>query len=183
MKSTGLILIYIGNGKGKTTAAVGLAVRAAGAGKKVLFTQFVKSSNATNKGEWPESSEISMLRNIGVTVKIFGRGFVGILGDLKNKSEHVNAARKGLDWIKKEIIEKKYDTIVADELVSAIELGLLKTEEVRGLYDLKRNFKALALTGHKKYNDLVSKADLVTEMKMVKHPYYKGVIAQRGIDF
>src|SRR3990167_7305458 len=126
----GLVVIYIGDGKGKTTAAVGLAVRAAGAGKKVLFTQFVKAATAKESGEWPLSSEIGILKKTkNVTVKVLGRGFVGILGDRKAK------------------------------------------------------FDALALTGHDKYAPLVKAADLVTEMKMIKHPYYKGILAKLGIDY
>jgi cob(I)alamin adenosyltransferase len=180
----GLILIYIGNGKGKTTAAVGLVVRAAGANKKVLFAQFVKAQQAKERGEWPESSEIAVLKNLkGVTVKILGWGFVGILGDSKKKPEHVQAARQGLAWLAREIKQKKFDVIIADELISALELKLLKVEDVKKLFGLKNNFQALVLTGHKKYNELTVAADLVTEMKMLKHPYYKGLVAQRGIDY
>jgi len=183
MKNKGLILIYIGNGKGKTTAAVGLAVRAAGAGKKVLFAQFVKAARAKRSGEWPESSEISALKKLGIGVKILGKGFVGILGDNKSRLEHVVSAQKGLRWLKKQIKDNRFQIIVADEIISAVELKLLTLEEVASLFKLKEHFEAIVLTGHKKYNKLIADADLVTEMKMVKHPYYKGVIAKRGIDF
>lgn len=184
-KSQGLIIIYIGNGKGKTTAAVGLSVRAAGAQKRVLFAQFVKSASAKKIGEWPPSSEISMLKKIrGVTVKILGRGFVGILGDRKKHAEHARAARQGLVWLKKQIKLGKYDVVIADELVSAIEVKLLTVKEVKSIFPLAhKHLSAFAITGHNKYNDLIRVADLVTEMKMVKHPYYKGIVARRGIDF
>lgn len=180
----GQIHIYIGNGKGKTTAAVGLAVRAAGAGKKVLFCQFVKSSAAKQRGEWPLSSEIGVLKNIkGVTVKVLGQGFVGILGDGKKRDEHARAAGAGLRWLTDQIKSGKYQVIVADELISSLELKLLAEKEVRALFALKNKFEVLVLTGHRKYNGLITGADLVTEMKLVKHPYYKGMIARRGIDF
>jgi len=181
----GLIIIYIGAGKGKTSAAVGLAVRAAGAGKKVLFCQFIKAAKATMSGEWPLSSEINVLKTIpNITVEVLGRGFVGILGDTKDKAEHKKAAEQGLAWLKAEIESGKYDVVIADELISAIEAELLTETEVRKFIDFARGkLTALALTGHNKYNLLTDSADLVTEMKMIKHPYYRGVLAQRGIDF
>ena len=93
-----MIIIYIGDGKGKTTAAVGLAVRAAGAGKRVLFCQFMKAAEAKESGEWPLSNEIRVLQAIpNIAVKVLGRGFVGILGDQKQKEEHIKAAKEGLD--------------------------------------------------------------------------------------
>ncbi|MBI4054419.1 MAG: cob(I)yrinic acid a,c-diamide adenosyltransferase [Candidatus Doudnabacteria bacterium] len=182
--SKGLIIVYIGKGKGKTTAAVGLAVRAAGAGLDVLFTQFVKAATAKQSGEWPLSSEIAPMRRIKkITVKILGMGFVGILGDNKLHLTHVKAARSGLRWLIKQIKSGKYDVVVADELISAIELKLLTVQEVKALYRYAEDFTALVLTGHNKYPELIADADLVTEMKLIKHPYYKGLLAQRGIDF
>jgi cob(I)alamin adenosyltransferase len=184
MKHKGLILIYIGTGKGKTTAAVGLAARAVGAGRTVLFTQFVKSASAQAPGEWPQSSEITVLKRLPQTkVKIFGKGFVGILGDNKSLISHIQAARTGLRWLKNQIAKKRFQIIIADELITAIELNLLTVEEVKSLFRFCHQFEALVLTGHKKYNKLIQSADVVTEMKMIKHPYYKGLIAQKGIDF
>lgn len=181
----GLIIIYIGAGKGKTTAAVGLAVRAAGAGKKVLFTQFVKASKAAASGEWPLSSEIGILKTIpNITVEVLGKGFVGILGDQKKHEEHKAAAAEGLKFLRQKIEKGKYDVVIADELISALELGLLTVEEAKSLFKISRKkLTALVLTGHNKYNELLEEADLVTEMKMIKHPYYKGRLAERGIDF
>ncbi|MDP3741443.1 MAG: cob(I)yrinic acid a,c-diamide adenosyltransferase [bacterium] len=178
-----LKIIYIGDGKGKTTAAVGLAVRAAGAGKRVLFAQFVKAASATKSGEWPLSSEIAPLSKIkNITVKVLGRGFVGILGDTKAHQEHLGAAKLGYKWLTDQIKSKKYDVVIADELISAIEVKLLSVAEVKKLFRLS-GIEAMALTGHNKYKELIDSADLVTEMKMVKHPYYKGILAARGIDY
>lgn len=181
----GLTIIYIGDGKGKTTAAVGLAVRAAGAGKRVLFCQFVKAAEASQSGEWPLSSEIAVLKKIeNITVKVLGKGFVGILGDQKQKAVHDSAAREGLQWLRQEIELGKYDIVIADELISAIEVELLTPVEVLDVAKFAATkLTAFAMTGHNKYNDLTEVADLVTEMKMVKHPYYKGVMAKEGIDF
>ena len=180
-----MIIIYIGDGKGKTTAAVGLAVRAAGAGKKVLFTQFVKAATAKESGEWPLSSEIAILKKTkNITVKLLGRGFVGILGDRKAKSVHIAAAKKGLRWLEDEIHKGHYDVVVADELISAIEVKLLSVSQIQKLAELaKDKVDALVLTGHNRFAPLIKNADLVTEMKMIKHPYYKGILAQRGIDY
>jgi len=181
----GLIIIYIGDGKGKTSAAVGLAVRAAGAGKRVLFCQFVKAREAKDSGEWPLSSEIGILKTTpGITVEVLGKGFVGILGDKKAHAEHVAAAREGINWLKSQIESGNFDVIIADELISAIEVELLTESEVKGVIDLARaKLQAFALTGHNKYNELLDAADLVTEMKMLKHPYYQGRLAERGIDY
>lgn len=181
----GLIIIYIGDGKGKTTAAVGLAVRAVGAGKRVLFCQFVKAAAANESGEWPLSSEIAVLKSIpGITVQVLGRGFVGILGDQKDKEVHAEAAREGLNWLKSKLESGEFDLVIADELISAIEVELLTVAEVLAVITLARqNLIPLALTGHNKYNELLDAADLVTEMKMVKHPYYQGRLAEKGIDY
>jgi len=181
----GLVIVYIGDGKGKTTAAVGLAVRAAGAGKRVLFCQFVKAATATESGEWPLSSEIEVLKSIkGLTVQILGKGFVGILGDIKDKEVHKTAAQEGLEWLQLALKSGDYDLVIADELISAIEVELLTVEEVVGVIKLAREHQMpLALTGHNKYNEILEEADLVTEMKMIKHPYYQGRLAERGIDY
>ncbi len=181
----GLIIIYIGDGKGKTTAAVGLAVRAAGAGKRVLFCQFVKAAEARESGEWPLSSEIGILKSIpGITVQVLGKGFVGILGDTKDKQVHKKAAQEGLEWLKSQLEGGEFDLVIADELISAIEVELLTIREVMEAVGLaKQKHTPLALTGHNKYNELLEASDLVTEMKMVKHPYYQGRLAERGIDF
>lgn len=177
--------MYVGDGKGKTTAAIGLAIRAAGAGKNVLFTQFVKAAKASESGEWPPSSELLVLQQLkNIAVKVLGRGFVGILGDRKTHAAHVRAARRGLGFVKKAIAAKKYQVVIADEIISAVELKLLGSDEVADLVALaKDKLDALVLTGHKRIKKLVYLADLVTEMKMIKHPYYQGILAQRGIDY
>lgn len=171
----GLTIIYIGNGKGKTSAAVGLAVRAAGTGLKVLFLQFVK-------GDWP-SGEREALVKLGVEVRVLGRGFVKILGDRKPMAEHVKAARTAMREGVKALKSKKYDLVVLDEAISAIEEKLLTIEDVYKMVKAKPKQVHLCLTGHNNFKKLTACADLVTEMKMTKHPYYKGILAQKGIDY
>lgn len=172
----GLTIIYIGNGKGKTSAAAGLAVRAAGTKLKVLYLQFVK-------GDWP-SGERDVLESLpNVDVKLMGRGFVGILGDRKPIEEHIRAAKEAMKESIKALKSKKYDLVVLDEAISAIESNLLTVEDVVKIIKSKPKSVHLCLTGHKRIKKLIDLADLVTEMKMIKHPYYKGILAQRGIDY
>lgn len=175
-KRRGLTIIYIGDGKGKTSAAAGLAVRAAGTKFKVLYLQFVK-------GDWP-SGEREVLASLpNVEVKLMGLGFVGILGDRKPIEDHIKAARNAMAESIKALKSKKYDLVVLDEAISAIESKLLTVDEVYAIMKAKPKSVHLCLTGHKRIKKLIEAADLVTEMKMIKHPYYKGILAQRGIDF
>jgi cob(I)alamin adenosyltransferase len=172
----GLTIIYIGNGKGKTSAAAGLAIRAAGTDFKVLYLQFVK-------GDWPsgEREVLSKLKN--VDVKLMGRGFVGILGDRKPITEHIKAAHNAMRESIKALKSKKYDLVILDEAISAIESKLLTIDDVAKIIKSKPAEVHLCLTGHKRIKKLIDMADLVTEMKMIKHPYYQGILAQRGIDY
>jgi cob(I)alamin adenosyltransferase len=172
----GLTIIYIGDGKGKTSAAAGLAIRAAGTGMKVLYLQFVK-------GDWPSGERDILEKLPNVDVKVMGRGFVGILGDRKPLEEHVRAAQVALKFCIKALKSKKYDLVIADEAIAAIESKLISIDDVYKLIKSKPKSIHLCLTGHKRIKKLIDAADLVTEMKMIKHPYYKGILAQRGIDF
>ncbi|MBI3952729.1 MAG: cob(I)yrinic acid a,c-diamide adenosyltransferase [Candidatus Doudnabacteria bacterium] len=172
----GLTIIYIGDGKGKTTAAAGLAIRAAGTGFKVLYLQFVK-------GDWP-SGERDILKKIpNVEVKLMGLGFVGILGDRKPLSAHVDAAKKAMTESIKALKSKKFDLVILDEAISAVESKLLEVSDILKIIKSKPEQVHLCLTGHKRIKKLIDMADLVTEMKMIKHPYYQGILAQRGIDY
>jgi cob(I)alamin adenosyltransferase len=173
--SKGLTIIYIGDGKGKTSAAAGLACRAAGTGFKVLYLQFVK-------GDWP-SGERESLAKLGVEVRLMGRGFVGILGDRKPLEEHIKAAKLAMEESIKALKSKKYDLVVLDEALSAVESKLLTEEDILEIIKLKPKEVHLCMTGHKRFKKIIEAADLVTEMKMIKHPYYQGILAQKGIDF
>ena len=175
-KKKGLTIIYIGAGKGKTTAAVGLTVRAAGDGMKVAYTQF-------GKKEWPSAENKVLKRLKNVDLNIFGKGFVKILGDDKPFKEHTDEALLAYNFAKKQIRSGKYDLVVLDEVISAIEQKLLTISQVAKLIDIKPKRLHLCMTGHNKFATLIRKADLVSEMKMIKHPYYKGILAQQGIDY
>lgn len=171
----GLVIIYIGDGKGKTTAATGLAVRAAGSGMKVAFTQFMK-------GEWP-SGELTALPKLGIEVNIFGKGFVGIQGDQKPLAEHKEEAERAYEMALKQVKSGRYDLVVLDELISAVEEQALGLNQVIDMVKSKAEKTHLCLTGHKKYDELLELADLVTEMKKLKHPYDQGLLAVKGIDY
>jgi cob(I)alamin adenosyltransferase len=189
----GLNIFYFGRGKGKTTAAMGLAARAAGAGMDVFILQFVKAprpagGKTLQGGEWPVSSEILFFESVrGSKGKIgtaqVGAGFVGILGDRKARAVHVREAERGLALAKKIIASKKYGVVILDELLSAVDLKLLSEADVLALIKSKPPSLHLAYTGHRKYVKIVAVSDVATEMKMVAHPYYSGMVAQRGIDF
>jgi cob(I)alamin adenosyltransferase len=190
----GLVLAYIGDGKGKTTAAMGLVARASGAGLSVYVLQFVKAQGKKDgqlqPGELPLSSEINFFnevtipRGLGkIVTEQVGLGFVGILGDRKDKTAHIKAAIEGLNRLKELMREKVWDVIVCDELITALELGLLTEADLIDILQIKPQPLSLVLTGHKRFKKLFEHCDLVTEMKMIKHPYYKGILARAGIDF
>jgi len=190
----GLVICYVGAGKGKTTAAMGMAVRAAGDGKDVFILQFVKAGNKNSdkikEGEWPVSSEINFLDNISYSDNIgkidneqVGLGFVGILGDQKEKDVHIRQAIKGLERAREIITSGKYELVILDEIISALEVGLIEERDITDLLKLKAPLQHIVITGHNKYPSILKMCDLVTEMKMIQHPYYKGILAQKGIDY
>src|SRR3989338_6481419 len=190
----GLVVCYLGAGKGKTTAAMGMAIRAAGVGMNVFILQFVKAKGASSDnikdGEWPVSSEIEFLNNISYPSKVgtieneqLGLGFVGILGDKKEKAIHIKAALDGLERAREIITSGEYQVIILDEIISALESKLIEERDILDIIAIKNPLQHLVLTGHNKYPNILKECDLVTEMKMVKHPYYKGILAQRGIDY
>jgi cob(I)alamin adenosyltransferase len=190
----GLVICYVGMGKGKTTAAMGMAVRAAGDGKNVYILQFVKAGNKSDdkikEGEWPISSEINFFNNVSYGHNIgsieneqVGLGFVGILGDKKEKDIHIRQALKGVERAREIITSGKYDLVILDEIISALEVGLLEERDIIDLIKLKAPLQHLVITGHNKFPKILKFCDLVTEMKMIQHPYYKGILAQKGIDY
>ncbi len=190
----GLVISYIGAGKGKTTAAMGVAVRASGAGMNVFILQFVKAKKETgsdiDKGEWPLSSEIEFFNNVSpgrplgrIDNEQFGLGFVGILGDRKEKDTHIRAALNGLGRAREVILSGQYQVVILDEIISALELQLIEEQDILDLINIKPEMLHLVITGHNKFEKIMDACDLITEMKMIKHPYYKGILAQRGIDY
>jgi cob(I)alamin adenosyltransferase len=112
-----------------------------------------------------------------------GLGFVGILGDKKEKTAHVEAAREGLAKATEILTSGEWDVVFLDELISAVEVGVLSEDDVVELIGKRPAHVHLLLTGHNKYDKILAHCDLVTEMKLIAHPYHKGILAQRGIDY
>ncbi len=172
----GLVIVYTGEGKGKTTAALGLALRAAGYKKKVLIIQFGKT--------W-FTGELEGVKKLAPYVKLIqgGLGFVKLFDDTHKFSEHLAAAQSTYTKLLKELESGKYDVVIADEIVGAMAGKLLKFAQVRALIKAKPLQTDLVLTGHHGKPTLFKLADLVTEMKQIKHPFQKGFLAKPGVDY
>ncbi|HKD75038.1 MAG TPA: cob(I)yrinic acid a,c-diamide adenosyltransferase [Ktedonobacterales bacterium] len=173
----GLLIVYTGGGKGKTTAALGMAVRAVGYGHRVLILQFIK-------GSW-HYGEIDGLKRLAPEVELVqgGEGFVGIIDDTKELAEHEAAARQALAVAQEKIATDAYDLVILDEINYALQLNLIALEDVKQLIAGRPRRLDLVLTGNHAHPDIVEMADLVTEMREIKHPFQQGKKAKRGIDF
>jgi len=169
----GFVHIYTGNGKGKTTAAIGLGIRATGEGLKVYMIQFMKGRRY---------SEIDALENIkDFTVIQFGRDeFVS-----KENPEQIDIdlARKGFEHAKEIIKNGEHDLIILDEINVAVDFKLIPLKDVLKLMDEKPEKVELVLTGRYAHPDMVKQADLVSEILEIKHPYQNGIQSRKGIDW
>ena len=178
----GLIVVYTGNGKGKTSAALGAVLRALGHGWRVLVIQFFK-------GDWPiVFGEVEMGKRLAPQLEVLqlGKGFVKYMGDKKPFGDHLAAAKEALRVAKEKITSGAYDLIVLDELIYAIDYAgvqLVSVEEVLELLEAKPPSLHLILTGRSAPQAIIDRADLVTEMTEVKHPWQQKVPAQVGIDY
>jgi len=173
-----MLYIFTGNGKGKTTAALGQAMRAVGEGKRVLMIQFIK-------GPW-KSGEDFLAKGLEPHFKLvkMGKGFVGIMGDRLPREEHEKAAEAALDYAKKEINSGNWDLVILDEVNNAVSLNLIPKEKILELIDFSRDkIEHLILTGRDAPQEFIDRADLVTEMREIKHPYKRGVKGQRGLEY
>jgi len=180
--------IYYGYGKGKTTAAIGLAIRMLGAGKKVAVVQFDKGFSENNE-HYSERIILRKLKDIGYPIDLYPTGCERMEKDgtfrFKNKPEDVQEAGKAIE-ICKELIEKgNQDLLIIDEIIAAVVYNLISqkdVEDVINLYEKNRRFE-MVMTGHKLWDGLEEKADLITEMKKIKHYFDKGIPAREGIEY
>lgn len=197
----GLVVVYYGDGKGKTTAALGAVLRAVGHGWRCAVIQFIK-------GSWPSSERVAIPKYLKhlVTIEASGKGFVGILDDRLPRSAHKEQARAlfrdverrfrawgmghgaGRDMERRERTKPQTPSprpqlVVLDELLDAVELGFLTQDEVVRLMRAKPAQTHLIITGHKKFPIIFAAADLVTRMRKEKHPFDKGYLAVRGLDY
>lgn len=174
----GLIMVFTGEGKGKTTASLGMALRAWGQGFKILLLQFIKSGRAYG--------ELKAIEHLpGFEVMSMGTGFVNYSKeDTQDEMlQHQLAAREAFAAAKKEIVSKKWDMIILDEINYAVNFGFIEEDEVLKLLDLKPPELHLVLTGRHVKDKIVQRADLVTEMTKIKHAYSNGIKAQKGVEF
>lgn len=175
MKRKGLICVFTGNGKGKTTAALGAAFRAAGQGLKVLILQFMKKQKNIGEIKALECSELPIeLKQYGYRLFFKSRACEPI---------DILRATQGLAAFQQAMESNTYDLIILDEINIAIDFGLIAFEQLRELIARKPNELHLILTGRNAPQELIKMADLVTEMREVKHHYNQGVQAQKGIEF
>ncbi len=170
----GLIIVYTGNGKGKSTAAFGTAIRAIGSGFKVAIVQFIK-------GKW-KTGEGKFFKSLKGQCQIFEMG-KGFTWDTKNFDDDVQTAQRAWKKCCELLHDKKHHLVIFDEINYAIAYNFLDVNEVLAQLKQKPAHKHVILTGDKAAQALADLADLVTEMKCIKHPYQKGIKAQAGIDY
>jgi cob(I)alamin adenosyltransferase len=164
IKIKGMIQVYTGNGKGKTTAAFGLAIRAVGAGKNVFIGQFVKGM---------KYSELKSLKSINeIEISQYGLDYF-INGEIDKKN--IDEARKGLKEIKKILKSGKYDLVILDEANIAVYYDLFSAKELIEVINARETNVEVVITGRYAAKEIIEKADLVTEMKEIKHYYNQGV--------
>jgi len=170
----GLIIVNTGDGKGKTTAALGVALRAVGSDYKVLMVQFIK-------GTW-DYGELHAAKLLAPNFEILpmGEGFTWETRDRKRETE---VARKTWKFCKEKIQAAEHDILIFDEIINAIDYGYLDVGEVISTLKRKPKKMHIILTGRNAPKELIDAADMVTEMKEIKHPFKKGIIAQKGIEF
>lgn len=173
----GLLLVITGHGKGKTTAALGLAVRACGYQMKVAIIQFMKGD--LYSGEWDG------VKKMNCQIELFptGKGFCGIQGNPYPFEEHRENAQEAIKLAQKKIDANEVDLLILDEINNALRLKLVDLEQVLDLIRRKPSWMHLILTGRDAPQEVIELADTVSEIKEIKHAYRKGIEPQPGIDY
>jgi len=183
----GIVEVYTGNGKGKTTASIGLAVRASGWGLRVSIYYFMKT------GGYGENVSLSSFKNI--KQKFFGKDYFltkdeniakkynAVLVKEKPPEDYVKLVKEGIEEARKEMMSLESDIIILDEILTAIFYGLVEINELLNLINDKPENIELVLTGRYAPREIIDRADLVTEMLEIKHPYSKGIQARKGIEY
>ena len=174
MKDLGLLHVYTGAGKGKTTCAFGLALRAWGCGKKVCIIQFLKKGDTYGE-------VLAVERMDGIELFQYGSG--KFVFNKQLRPEDVAEAEKGLKHAKEVLTSGDYDLVVLDEMNIATDFGVLPVEEVIKALDGRGEKVEVVLTGQNAHPEIVEKADYVTEMRKIKHPYDQGIMARKGVEY
>jgi cob(I)alamin adenosyltransferase len=176
-EKVGLIVVITGYGKGKTTSALGIALRAAGHGMKVCIIEFMKGDMY--------SGEIDGIKRLSPDIELHltGKGFCGIMGNPYPFQEHRANAQEAINFAKEKMLSGKYDIVILDEINNALKLKLVDLSQVLELIDKKPQLMHLVLTGRDAPPEVIEKAHTVTEMKEIKHAYRQGIEPQKGIDY
>jgi len=177
VEKDGLTIVYTGKGKGKTTAALGIALRATGYEKKTCMIQFIKGS--WHYGEMDSSKRLEP----EFEMVAVGKGFVGIMDDKSPKEDHEKIAKEAIRISNEKIQSGKYDIVILDEINYAVNLKLISVDDVVNIIRTKPKKVDLILTGNYAKEEVIKASDLVTEMREIKHPFQKGIKARKGIDF
>jgi len=190
----GYVQVYTGNGKGKSTAAIGLAIRALGAGKRVMILQFMKAQAYSEHKILPEISENLTVETVGKPFFIIKEGSMPedelvkwrdqavIFPPGQPPQEYLKIVAQGIAKAQEVIMDGKYDVVILDEINVALHFGLVTWQQVKTLIEQKAEGVELVLTGRGAPPELISRADLVTEMREIKHYYTQGIQARKGID-
>ena len=173
----GLLLVHTGDGKGKTTAALGLALRAFGGGLRVLILQFIKGGQ--RYGELDALEWLSRVSNGRISIKQCGLGFTSE----GERDEHERAAKAAMKLATDSLTSGEWDMVILDEINYAVTMKLIDEADMMKLVEARPSNVHLVMTGRQATQALIDRADLVTEMKLIKHPFLSGIHAQLGIEF
>lgn len=176
-RTKGLVMVFTGDGKGKTTAALGMALRSAGHHFNVAVVQFIKGTM-----RYGEVEGAKMLAPY-VDWTISGKGFTAGPFNRATPEEHKQAADEAFQTATEKLLSGEYKVVILDEVLGALNAGLVSTEQVLTLIREKPPAVHLVLTGRGAPQEIIDAADLVTEMKPIKHPYEVGIVAQKGVEF
>jgi cob(I)alamin adenosyltransferase len=176
-KRVGLVVVLTGHGKGKTTAALGIALRAAGYDMKICIIGFVKGDTY--------SGEIDGIKQVAPNVELHltGKGFCGVRGDPHSLEEHRANAQEAIELAREKIFSGKYDMVILDEIHNALHLKLVDLPQILALIDEKPPLMHLILTGRDAHPEIIRRAHTVTEMKEIKHAFRQGIEPQKGVDY
>jgi len=176
-EKVGLIVVITGQGKGKTTSALGIALRAVGYGMKVCIIEFIKGDMY--------SGEIDGIKRLSPNVELHltGKGFCGIEGNTYPYKEHRANAQDALKLAKEKMLSEKFDILILDEINNALQLKLVDLPQVLELIENKPLLMHLILTGRGAHPEVIKRAHTVTEMKEIKHAFRQGIEPQKGIDY
>lgn len=176
-EKVGLIVVITGDGKGKTTSALGIALRAAGHDMRVCMIEFMKGDMY--------SGEIDGIKRLSPNVELHvtGKGFCGIMGNPYPFKEHRANAQETIKLSREKMLSRNYDILILDEINNALKLELVDLPQVMDLINIKPPLMHLVLTGRDAHPDVIARAHTVTEMKEIKHAYQQGIEPQKGIDY